>query len=309
MSNLDNWLKMCRPPKEALKKIGAGRLKGMSDINPQWRYKIMTEVFGPCGVGWKYDIVRLWLEPAVDGQVMAFSEIKLMIWVKERDEWSSPIPGIGGSMFVAQETRGLHASDECFKMATTDALSVAMKALGVGADIYAGLWDGSKYKTALVVPTEIKGDPSRVEVEKGIYRTDRQLDTAFFTDKLDAEIKNGKGKEHVIAGNFLARHKKMIDALPAQDKKDVEGYVKDMIAEYPGTSKPSFEETKPAMNEEAFSKWISYIRKLANGTTENFTAACAKSIDPLIAKLPKEQADALEDEKSTVKQVLQEEGK
>ena len=46
---------------------------------------------------------------------------------------------------VANEVRGLHNNDECYKMAVTDALGTAMKLLGVGADIYAGLWDGSKY--------------------------------------------------------------------------------------------------------------------------------------------------------------------
>ncbi len=67
---------------------------------------------------------------------------------RERDkEWSSPIPGIGGSMLVAKEQSGLHTSDEAYKMAITDALSVAMKMLGVAADIYAGLWDGAEYKT------------------------------------------------------------------------------------------------------------------------------------------------------------------
>ena len=32
-------------------------------------------------------------------------------------------------------------------MATTDALSVAMKQLGVAADIYLGMWDGRSYKS------------------------------------------------------------------------------------------------------------------------------------------------------------------
>jgi hypothetical protein len=48
-------------------------------------------------------------------------------------------------MLVPLEAGGLYANDEAFKMAVTDALSVAMKMLGMGADIYAGLWDGSKY--------------------------------------------------------------------------------------------------------------------------------------------------------------------
>ena len=46
-------------------------------------------------------------------------------------------------MFVAKEKSGMYTSDECFKMALTDAISVACKALGVGADVY---WDKDKTK-------------------------------------------------------------------------------------------------------------------------------------------------------------------
>lgn len=35
---------------------------------------------------------------------------------------------------------------KAYKMAVTDALSVALKALGVGADIYAGKWTVQKYR-------------------------------------------------------------------------------------------------------------------------------------------------------------------
>ena len=38
-------------PAEAQKKINGGRLKGMTDINPMWRIKTLTEQFGVCGVG------------------------------------------------------------------------------------------------------------------------------------------------------------------------------------------------------------------------------------------------------------------
>ena len=37
-------------------------------------------------------------------------------------------------------------NDEALKMATTDALSVAMKQLGVAADVYMNNMDGSKYQ-------------------------------------------------------------------------------------------------------------------------------------------------------------------
>ena len=148
------WDKVKRPPESALKRINGGRLSGMTDISPQWRYKIMTDTFGPCGTGWKYEIVKFWAQEA-GPETMAFCEIKL--YYRNDGEWSDPIPGVGGSMLTAVEKKGPYNSDECYKMALTDALSVAMKTLGVAADIYMGMWDGSKYRDAPEAPVK---DPS-----------------------------------------------------------------------------------------------------------------------------------------------------
>jgi len=144
MNNLETWNKLKKPPPEALKIIRGGRIAGMTDIKPQWRYQIMTETFGLCGVGWKFDVINKWIEEGSHEQKIAFVDIKL--FVKIDGEWSEPICGNGGSMLVVKESAGLHTSDEAYKMATTDALSTAMKMIGVASDIYMGLWDGSKYK-------------------------------------------------------------------------------------------------------------------------------------------------------------------
>ena len=61
------------------------------------------------------------------------------------DEWSKPIQGTGGASYIAAEKNGLYTSDECYKMALTDAISVACKALGVGADIYWSADSEGKY--------------------------------------------------------------------------------------------------------------------------------------------------------------------
>lgn len=128
-------------PAEAQKEIKGGRLSGMTDINPMWRIKALTEQFGICGVGWWFEVTDKRLEAGGNNQIAAFVDINL--YVKIDGEWSKPIPGTGGSMFVANESKGLHTSDECFKMAQTDAISVACKALGFGADIY---WQKDKTK-------------------------------------------------------------------------------------------------------------------------------------------------------------------
>lgn len=124
------------PPDRALEVISGGRQKGYTSIEPMWRLEALTQCFGPCGTGWKYEIVRQWLDPGADGEVMAFCNINL--YYKQDGEWSGPIPGTGGSSFVAMEKNGLYTNKECYKMALTDAISVACKALGMAADVYWG---------------------------------------------------------------------------------------------------------------------------------------------------------------------------
>ena len=123
-------------PAEAQKTIGAGRLKGFTDINPQWRIQKLTELFGACGFGWKYTITDKRIIEGADGVQCAFVDIDLYVMDANTGAWSEAIPGTGGSSFVANEKSGKYTSDECFKMALTDAISVACKALGFGADVY-----------------------------------------------------------------------------------------------------------------------------------------------------------------------------
>lgn len=135
MSNLTLYEIARSVPYEAQKRIQAGRLKGMTDINPMWRIKRLTEMFGPCGIGWWYVITdKRIVDDDITKQRAAFVDVDL--YYKLGDEVSQPVPGTGGASFVAKEKSGPYLSDECFKMALTDAISVAAKALGVGADIY-----------------------------------------------------------------------------------------------------------------------------------------------------------------------------
>jgi len=150
---MDNNLKIYNEvravPKEAQKEIKGGRIGGFTDINPMWRIKTLTEQFGPCGIGWKYTITDKRTLEGANGNVSAFVDIDL--FYKMDGEWSDAVPGTGGSSFVAKEKNGLYTSDECFKMALTDAISISCKALGIGANIY---WDKDtdKYTKTPPVP-------------------------------------------------------------------------------------------------------------------------------------------------------------
>lgn len=133
-ANLRYYEMLRKVPDYALKAISGGRLSGMTDINPLFRIKAMTEAFGPCGIGWKYEITKQWQE--VYGQeVKSFTNINL--YIKVDGEWSDAIPGTGGATLVEVNSKGYaYVNDEGHKMSLTDALSVAMKSLGVAADVY-----------------------------------------------------------------------------------------------------------------------------------------------------------------------------
>lgn len=150
-------------PNEAKKSIQAGRLKGFTDINPMWRIRKLTELFGPCGVGWYYTIEREWLEPTETGEVAAF--VRIHLYIKVDGEWSQPIVGVGGSAFVANESKGARMSDEAYKMAQTDALSVACKNLGIGAEVYWAAGE-TKYNNTWSKPEPQKSAP-KVQVGSG----------------------------------------------------------------------------------------------------------------------------------------------
>ena len=156
MDNMEIYEKVRAVPNEALKTIGAGRLKGMSDINPMWRIKKLTEVFGPCGLGWRYEITKQWTKTGKENEIRGFVNINLYVKYDGYDgEWSAAIPGTGGSSLTTIEKNGAYVSDEVYKMALTDALSVACKSLGMGADVYFAN-DRTKYTAAQNAPQEPK---------------------------------------------------------------------------------------------------------------------------------------------------------
>lgn len=157
MDNLEIYEKVRNVPDTAKKEIRGGRMNGKTDINPMWRIKTLTELFGPCGIGWYYKTVKQWLEICGD-EIAAFVNIELFI--KHNGEWSQPIFGVGGSMFAEKESKGIHVSDECFKMATTDAISVACKQLGIGADVY---WEKDKTKYDIKEDEVSNADMKRLE--------------------------------------------------------------------------------------------------------------------------------------------------
>lgn len=140
----ERYEKHAVPPTDALKKIDFGALKGKSDINPQWRYEAMTDLYGLCGIGWKMEIVKTEQVPVPStGELMVF--VTISVSIRDGETWSAPIYGIGGDFLIKIANGKLKPNDEAYKMAMTDALGKALSMLGIASMVYRGLYD-TKYE-------------------------------------------------------------------------------------------------------------------------------------------------------------------
>ncbi len=144
MNMKEKFYLQARPPQEALNTIQFGRLKGKSDINPQWRIEALTDVFGLCGVGWYFEVLgTTFVDVPATEERLVYVTVGIHV-LNEAGEWSKPVIGVGGDFVIIKDKNGFHGNDEAMQMAVTDGLGKAAKCLGIASDIYRGKYD-SKY--------------------------------------------------------------------------------------------------------------------------------------------------------------------
>lgn len=125
MDNMRIYNAVREAPPSAIKKITGGSYgaAGLSDINPQWRIERMTEMFGPVGTGWTWEPVEVF-----ERENVLYGHVVVRYWVG--DSWSQPIHGYGGTKFGGRD------DSDIYKSTITDAVSNALRFLGVGADVW-----------------------------------------------------------------------------------------------------------------------------------------------------------------------------
>ncbi|QWT54872.1 hypothetical protein KP626_07130 [Christensenella sp. MSJ-20] len=208
----DRWRMV---PQEAKKAITAGRLKGFTDISPMWRIQQLTEMFGPCGLGWVALITRSWIDEGPSGEKVCNIEIALKYRIEGK--WSEPVLGIGGSLLVAKERNGLYTDDEAYKKAYTDALSVACRSLGMGADVY---WErGGKYEEKSKT-TQPEKEPPAVEIQYADVNAREALYVAVGKDraKYEALLKKYKVSKDKIPMDVYDKMYKEVWNIPQEEK-------------------------------------------------------------------------------------------
>ncbi len=119
----------------------SGGFKGTA-IKPMWSYRRMTEEFGPCGFGWGVGEPVFQVVPGSDSEMLVYCTAS--VWYRHEDK-DCRVYGVGGDKVVNKFSSGLKSDDEAFKKAFTDAVTNALKLIGVGADVHMGMFDDNKY--------------------------------------------------------------------------------------------------------------------------------------------------------------------
>lgn len=128
----------------------AGGFTGTA-IKPIWSIRRLTDLFGPCGVGWGMTEPVFQTVPGSNGEVLVYCTVGL--WFVDSGQPSQTVYGVGGDKVVThikaneqyKRPERWESDDEAFKKAFTDALMNAAKQIGVGADVHMGMFDDNKY--------------------------------------------------------------------------------------------------------------------------------------------------------------------
>ena len=137
MENDSIWKSIAEVPSDAKKPFNKG-FRGDS-IEPIWRMKRLTEMFGPVGQGWGFHVEKRWREEYGSDIVVYVSG---HVWWKDSETGEvNKCPECTGGENVKRDP------DEAYKKAETDAFGRSAVYLGLASDVYWGHHDGDKYQS------------------------------------------------------------------------------------------------------------------------------------------------------------------
>jgi len=174
MSNLDTWRKgeTTDPTFTKDNKHAAG---GSTSINTTYTFKRATEVFGPVGIGWGYEVTK---DEIIDGCLVAFGDkeneqmIQTKIHTLQIRFWYV-LDGVKGEFyqyghtdFVVKNKWGAYTESEPHKKSLSDAIKKALSMLGFSADIYLGMFDDQNYVDSVKMEIEADKAESGIDIEE-----------------------------------------------------------------------------------------------------------------------------------------------
>ncbi|HHN8581126.1 hypothetical protein MKT39_016815 [Providencia rettgeri] len=197
--HLNIWKRVQRTDARFTKPLDGVGYTGTS-INSTYMFMRATEIFGPIGEGWGYEIVeekfvngKPLAEPVLDernkqvatrflrdGDGSLFCEqnhsIKIRFWYTIECETRGEFESYGATPYRYQTTYGIKVDGEVFKKSLTDAIKKALSMLGFSSDVFMGMHDNPEYVASNKLEYEIKAASDNAE---DATRIRKELDEKF----------------------------------------------------------------------------------------------------------------------------------
>lgn len=197
--HLNIWKRVQRTDARFTKPLEGMGFVGTS-INSNYMFMRATEIFGPIGEGWGYEVLEEKLidgkpimEPILDernkqvatrflrdGDGSLFCEqnhsIKIRFWYTIECETRGEFESYGATPYRYQTNYGMKVDGEAIKKSLTDAIKKALSMLGFSADVFMGMHDNPEYVANNKLEYEIKAATDNAE---DATRIRKELDEKF----------------------------------------------------------------------------------------------------------------------------------
>lgn len=195
--NMAIWRSVMRTDPRFTKQMTGTGFEGTS-INAEYMIMRATEIFGPIGSRWGYEIQEDRMIPGApfsepvykddkfvgtrmlrDGDGTLLYEqnhsIRIRLWYQNGDEEGSVI-AYGATPYMFKTKHGIKCDGEAQKKSLTDALKKALSLLGFSADVWLGLYDTPEYQKENTIEFDIRNASDKAE---DVTRLRKELDEKF----------------------------------------------------------------------------------------------------------------------------------
>ncbi|MFS7187986.1 hypothetical protein AB6848_21205 [Serratia proteamaculans] len=232
--NLGIWKRVMRTDPRYTKPVDAEGFTGTS-INGEYMFMRATEIFGPIGSGWGYEIFEDSMLPGApmaenvfegskfigkkmlrdaDGTLITElnHSIGIRFWYVRGDERKEVI-SFGATKYLYMTNAGKMKCDgEAKKKSLTDSIKKALSMLGFSADIFLGWFDSEEYKAENATEFAIRNASDKAEdVTRLRVELDEKL--AKVADTITSAVTvNEASKVHASISREVETHRKAADA-------------------------------------------------------------------------------------------------
>lgn len=201
--NLKIWRSVMRTDPRYTKALAGAGFEGTS-INAEYMIMRATEIFGPIGTGWGFEVLEDRMIPGApmseaiyedkkfignrmlrDGDGTLITElnhsIKIAFWYLTGTGAAERFEAYGATPYMYKTKHGIKCDGEAQKKSLTDAIKKALSLLGFSADVWLGLYDQAEYQQENAIQFDLSNASDKAE---DVTRIRKELDEKF---KLNTE--------------------------------------------------------------------------------------------------------------------------